>query len=347
MKIEAIDLFCGVGGLTHGLHQANIDVLAGLDNDPSCEYAYKKNNKCEFIAADIAEYDFCKMKNMYSDNSIRVLVGCAPCQPFSVHTHKVKHKENDPRWDLIKYFVHAVKVLNPHVISMENVGGITKEQIFKRFLEDMKKLGYEIDYKIVYCPDYGIPQARRRLVVLGSVLGEIKIPKKTHSKNNYILVKDVIKKLPKIRSGGVSKVDPIHRARNLSTLNLKRIRQSIPKGSWKDWDRELLPDCYRKKSGQTYTSVYGRMSWKDVSPTITTQFSNYGSGRFGHPKQDRGLSVREGALLQTFPQNYDFGQEIYISRTSMHIGNAVPPRLGFVIGVAIQEHVRSECEQKK
>jgi DNA (cytosine-5)-methyltransferase 1 len=347
MKTEAIDLFCGIGGLTYGLRQANINVLAGLDNDKSCEYSYKKNNNCRFIAANIAEYDFLEMKKLYSKDTIKILVGCAPCQPFSSHSYKAKNREKDTRWNLINYFIKAIQVLNPHIISMENVRGISKTDVFEGFVKEVQKLGYKVDYKVVYCPDYGIPQSRSRLVLLGSKLGEIKVPQRTHTKENYVTVGDIIKRLPKIKSGGVSKKDPIHRAKNLSSLNIERIKQSKPKGSWHDWDKSLLPECYKKESGQTYTAVYGRMSWDEVSPTITTQFFNYGSGRFGHPNQDRGLSVREGALLQTFPENYDFGKEISMAKTGRHIGNAVPPMLGFIIGKAIQEHVKSQHEYAK
>lgn len=346
MKIEAIDLFCGIGGLTYGLRKANIKVLAGLDNDESCAYPYEQNNKCKFIAADISKYDFSEMKKMYSKNSTRVLVGCAPCQPFSSHTYKAKNKETDTRWNLINYFIEAIKVLNPHIISMENVRGITKTDIFENFVEEVKKLGYQVDYKVVYCPDYGIPQSRSRLVLLGSKLGKINVPIATHTKDKYVTVGDIIKSLPKIKSGEVSHKDHIHKAKNLSPLNLERMRQSKPKGSWKDWDEKLLPECYKKETGQTYTAVYGRMSWNDVSPTITTQFFNYGSGRFGHPKQDRGLSIREGALLQTFPAEYDFGKEISMTKTGRHIGNAVPPRLGYVIGRAIKQHITKLNEQR-
>lgn len=339
MKIEAIDLFCGIGGLTYGLRQSNINVLAGLDNDESCSYSYEQNNNCKFIAADIAKYDFSEMQKMYSQDSIKVLVGCAPCQPFSSHTFKAKNKQNDARWNLIGYFIKAIEALGPHVISMENVRGITKTDIFEDFLKEVTKLGYQINYKVVYCPDYGIPQSRNRLVLLGSKLGKISVPEKTHTKHNYVTVGDIIKSLPKIKSGQTSHTDAVHRAKNLSPLNLERIRQSRPKGTWRDWDKKLLPECYKKESGKTYTSVYGRMSWNDVSPTITTQFFNYGSGRFGHPKQDRGLSIREGALLQTFPASYDFGKEGSMTKLGRHIGNAVPPRLGYVIGKAIKQHV--------
>ena len=342
--IEAIDLFCGIGGLTYGLKKAGINVLAGLDNDESCAFSYEKNNDSKFICANISDYDFGEMKGLYSKCSFKVLVGCAPCQPFSSHTHKAKNKEKDRRWDLINYFTKAIETMEPDVISMENVRGITKTRVFQNFVERIKKMDYNVDYKVVYCPDYGIPQNRSRLVLLASRLGEISIPEKTHLKDNYVAVGKTIGNLPKIKSGEVSPEDSMHRAKNLSPLNLERIGQSKPNGTWRDWDASLLPECYRKKSGQTYVSVYGRMDWDGVSPTITTQFFNYGSGRFGHPEQDRALSIREGALLQTFPVSYDFGEYVSMTAIARRIGNAVPPKLGYVIGRTIKEHIKKYHE---
>ena len=201
-------------------------------------------------------------------------------------------------------------------------------------------MDYKVDYEVVYAPNYGIPQNRSRLILLASRLGEIKSPRKTHSKDNYVTVGDVIKKLPKIKAGQKNiRMIQCTKQKNLAPINMERIRQSKPKGTWKDWDEKLLPKCYKKDSGQTYTSVYGRMSWDKVSPTITTQFYSYGSGRFGHPEQDRAISIREGALLQTFPLSYDFG-DLPSTQLGRQIGNAVPPRLGFVIGEAINKHVK-------
>ena len=213
--------------------------------------------------------------------------------------------------------------------------------MFEKFVNDVTDLGYQIDYKVIYCPDYGIPQNRSRLVLLGSKKDQIVIPKKTHQQEEYITIADTIKKLPKLKQGSSAKEDPLHKAKGLFPINMERIKQSKQKGTWRDWDKKLLPNCYKKPSGQTYASVYGRMSWDDVAPTITTQFYNYGSGRFGHPEQNRALSLREGALLQTFPQNYDFGALTSLSQTGRHIGNAVPPRLGFVIGKSILEHLEN------
>jgi DNA (cytosine-5)-methyltransferase 1 len=287
MKIEAIDLFCGIGGLTYGLQQANINVLAGLDNDQSCEYAYKANNNANFICEDVSEYNFKSMKKLYSKNSIKILAGCAPCQTFSSHTFKVKGKENDIRWHMIDHFFRGIKAINPDIISMENVRGITKTSIFDNFVNEVVTMGYQIAYEVVNCADYGIPQNRNRLVFLASKLGAIDIPQKTHTKDNRVLIKNIIKTLPKITRGKPHKEDRVHLSRNLSELNIKRIQQSRPSGTWRDWDKKLLPNCYKKESGQSYTTVYGRMDWDKVSPTITTQFTSYGSGRFGHPEQDK------------------------------------------------------------
>lgn len=338
-KIEAIDLFSGIGGLTYGLNQSGVKVIAGIDNDSSCALTFEKNNNAKFICADISKYDFSDVKKMYSKDSIKVLVGCAPCQPFSSHAFKHRKNGKDDRWNLLDHFVRAIITMQPEVVSMENVPGVIKTDVFENFVAQLKKMGYKVDYKVVYTPNYGVPQNRRRLILLASRIGEISIPKETHSKGNYVTVRDVIKSLPKIKSGQKHQDDSMHRSKNLTPLNIERIRQSKPGGSWKDWEKRLLLKCYKKDSGQTYTSVYGRMRWDDVSPTITTQFASYGSGRFGHPEQDRAISLREGALLQTFPLAYDFGN-LPASKICRQIGNAVPPQLGVVIGGAIKDHIK-------
>jgi len=154
----------------------------------------------------------------------------------------------------------------------------------------------------------------------------------------------VIKKLPRVDSGGVSPNDPLHRARRLGPLNLKRIRASKPGGTWHDWPEDLRADCHKKESGASYKSVYGRMQWSEPSPTITTLFHGFGNGRFGHPEQDRALTLREGAMLQTFPETYAFaehGAPISFDAIGRHIGNAVPVDLGRVIGRSIARHLAS------
>ena len=189
-----------------------------------------------------------------------------------------------------------------------------------------------------------MPQKRRRLVLLASKLGEIElIPP---SKNQiYRTVETAIKDLPKLKNGQQDKADPLHRCAKLTNINLERIKQSTPGGTWQEWDKELLPDCYKKSTGKSYSAVYGRMKWDSPSPTMTTQFYIYGTGRFGHPTQNRALSLREGALLQTFPKDYKFveSSEYSLKVIGRHIGNAVPVDLGKIIGESILQHIKKHC----
>ena len=235
--------------------------------------------------------------------------------------------KKDERWNLLKEFTRLIRELNPDIVSMENVPLLEKQGVFRRFKNSIKKDGYEIEYRIVDCAEYGIPQKRRRLVLLASKIGKISLP---NIKTKQKTVKDAIKGLPKIKAGSFHKKDPIHLASNLIDLNLERIRLSKPGGTWRDWPEELRAECHRKKTGSTYSSVYARMEWNKPSPTITTQFYRFGTGRFGHPTQDRALSLREGAILQTFPKEYKFVEKennFSSVRLGIHIGNAVPPKL--------------------
>jgi DNA (cytosine-5)-methyltransferase 1 len=155
-------------------------------------------------------------------------------------------------------------------------------------------------------------------------------------------LKDAIGSLPPVESGEVCKSDPLHRTTKLSELNLQRIKASVPNGTWQDWDESLQLTCHKKGTGKSYQSVYGRMAWNEPSSTITTQFYNFGTGRFGHPTQNRALTIREAAILQTFPKDYKFYEndnEVFIKRLGVHIGNAVPVDLGYVIGKSIVAHL--------
>ena len=341
-EISSVDLFCGVGGLTHGLIKAGIKVRAGIDLDVSCKYAYEANNKAEFIGNDISKIKGKDLEKYWKKGEIKVLVGCAPCQPFSTHSNKVKDKEQGDKWNLLNEFIRIVEETNPSIISMENVPNLSNKQVFINFIEKLKNLKYNVSYKNVYCPEYGIPQKRRRLVLLASKFGKIELIQATHKKENYKTVKDAISHLEVIKSGERSKKDKLHFTTTLSEINLKRIRASIPNGTWEDWHKSLRLECHKKETGKTYKSVYGRMSWNEPSPTITTQFYNYGTGRFGHPEQDRALTIREASILQSFPANYKFigrNKKVLLTRIGTHIGNAVPVNLGYAIGKTIKKHI--------
>jgi DNA (cytosine-5)-methyltransferase 1 len=348
MNTSVIDLFCGVGGLSYGLKEAGLSVVAGIDFDGSCEYAYEKNLKATFLKHDVSKLSGDSLVKDYwkAKNTIKVLAGCAPCQPFSTHSNKNKdiNKSKSDKWNLLSDFARLIGEMKPDIVSMENVPNLSNQNVFNDFVDFLKKNKYHVSYQNVYCPDYGIPQKRRRLVLLASKLGDISIIPKTHTPEEYISVREAIGDLPKVKSGEVCEDDPLHRTTKLSDINLQRIKASKPNGTWLDWDKSIRLNCHTKESGASYKSVYGRMSWNEPSPTITTQFYNYGTGRFGHPAQNRALTIREAAILQTFPPNYKFYKDedkIYFTKIGTHIGNAVPPRLGFIIGKSIQAHLKA------
>lgn len=347
MKINAVDLFCGVGGLTCGIQKSGINVIAGYDIDSKSEYAYEHNNSAEFILKDVKDIDDEEINKLYPvDTEIKVLMGCAPCQPFSAYSNKYKNSDvHLEKVDLLDYFGKQIVFVKPDIVSMENVPQILRRQVFNNFVSILKDNGYFVSYKVVYAPDYGVPQKRKRLLLLASRLGKIELIGPTHNSNRYVTLRDAIEKLPKLEAGETDPNDPLHRCRNLTDINKKRIKQSKPGGTWEDWDEDLLLEAYKKKTGQSYKSVYGRLEWDQPANTITTQFTGIGNGRFGHPEQDRALSLREGALLQTFPENYLFtdpklGNKYSVAQVALQIGNAVPPKLGEVIGISIKKHLR-------
>jgi DNA (cytosine-5)-methyltransferase 1 len=213
------------------------------------------------------------------------------------------------------------------------------------FVKLLEQEGYSVSVNVVYCPQYGIPQTRRRLVLLASQFGPIKlIDPLLKDAKDYRTVKDTIGELPPIGAGEICQTDPFHRASALSPKNLLRIRATSEGGSWKEWPDELKLECHKRQSGKSFGSVYGRMSWNMPSPTITTQCTGLGNGRFGHPSQDRAITPREAALLQTFPLSYKFFEDesaISIIKASRYVGNAVPPVLGEVVAESILQHLEN------
>lgn len=347
MKIAAIDLFCGIGGLTYGLSKSGINVVAGIDLDESCKFAYERNNHGIFIHKSVNEVTSEEIDELFGDTDIKILVGCAPCQPFSTHQKNKKNRSSHKDWGLLYDFLRLVEQTSPQIVSMENVPELRKERVFADFVDNLKLQGYSVKFKIHDASDYGVAQRRKRLLLLASKFGDIEFAE-SHEKK--LTVKDVIFKIDKIKAGIMdNKKDRLHISPMLTDINIKRIKQSKQGGSWHDWDEELLPNCYKKTSGQSYKSVYGRMSWDDVAPTLTTQFINYGTGRFGHPEQDRAISLREGALLQSFPIEYQFideDEKINMRKIARQIGNAVPPKLGEHIGKSVLRHLKRHTNER-
>lgn len=348
-EFSVVDLFCGIGGLTHGFVKEGFNVTAGIDFDNSCKYAFEKNNKTQFLHRDIGSLSVDELTKLF-EKKRKILIGCAPCQPYSIFNRKKEvaiKSDSDPRWKLLYSFSALINETKPEVISMENVPllkNYRNGEVFNDFLKSLEDMGYYITHDIVNAQDYGVPQRRKRLVLLGSLHGKIEMIPPTHTKGNYVTVRQAIGDLPSINDGEVHHNDGLHRARKLTDLTKRRIQATKEGGSWKDWDEELKLTCHKKKGGEVYRSVYGRMQWDDVAPTMTTYCVGLNNGRFGHPEQDRAISLREAALIQSFPKSYnliDKERVFSLGRIAKQIGNAVPVLLGQAIAQSIKLHLNS------
>lgn len=329
--IEAIDLFCGVGGLSCGLASQGVRVVAGIDIDPACQYPFTANHReARFMLSDIKKVRSADLVAFWSRGAIRLLAGCAPCQPFSSYANTAQVDKK--KWRLLDEFKRLIQECSPELVTMENVPRLQGAAPFKAFLRELRKGNYHVAFGVVNAADYGAPQSRKRLVLVASRIGPVKMPVPTHgSPSQWITVRQAIGRLPTLGDGQQSATDSMHLAANLSPLNQSRIRASKPGGTWHDWPSELLAECHRRESGKHSTGVYGRMLWDKPAPTMTTLCNGYGNGRFGHPEQHRGISLREAAIFQSFPKNYRFvepGRPVVSKTLARLIGNAVPPKLG-------------------
>jgi DNA (cytosine-5)-methyltransferase 1 len=342
--ICAVDLFCGAGGLTYGLRQSGIEVAAGIDIDSAAEYAYMKNNPgAKFLCWDVARKNHPSIAKLFDTGKVRLLAGCAPCQPFSRLTNGRREHQ---AWDLLDNFGRFIVGILPELVTMENVPELADRgsEVFERFVKTLERHDYQVDWKLVRCTEYGIPQARQRLVLLASRLGPIVIPKGRYRyPSQWKTVRLTIGDLPPLASGEEDPNDALHVAAQLSPMNLKRIRATRQDGGTRrDWPDDLVLDCHRKESGKSYGSIYARMWWDKPSPTMTTLCTGIGNGRFGHPEQDRAITLREAALFQSFPRNYEFWprkQKLNRSAVGRMIGNAVPPKLARALGEVLLKHV--------
>lgn len=342
-KRACVDLFCGAGGLTHGFVLEGMPVVAGIDMDPACRFPYEANNKkAKFIERDISKVTTAELNELFGNAEIKILAGCAPCQPFSTYAQRYELDGQDGKWGLLYQFARLVKGTRPDVITMENVPSVAKHQVFHDFVDTLQRLGYETWFDVVDSSQFGVPQARRRMVLLASLHGEIKLTQPTVKKPRT--VRQAIGHLRALSAGESAPRDKLHVASTLSSKNLQRIKASKPGGTWRDWPKHLIAECHRADSGRTYPGVYGRMEWDKPAPTMTTQCYGFGNGRFGHPEQDRAISLREAAILQSFPRDYSFvpdDGEVSFKVLGRLIGNAVPVDLGRAIARSINEHLAS------
>ena len=337
---SVVDVFCGAGGLSFGFQREGFDIVAGIDVDEVCRHPYSTNLDAPFLCRDVASLAAEEVADLFVDGYPKVLVGCAPCQPFSSYNQK----NEDPNWQLLSRFAELIVATEPDVVSMENVPRLLNFRsgtVFQDFMEVLRAAGYATVFDILYGPDFGLAQSRFRLVLIAAKDEAPELPTPTHA-GCHRTVLDEIGALAPLQAGQVDRSDPLHCASGLSDLNLKRIKASRPGGSWRDWPEELVAKCHKDERGRGYSAVYGRMEAAKPSPTITTQFYGFGNGRFGHPEQNRALSLREGAMLQGFPQQYSFipdEKKISISQIGRMIGNAVPVPLAQAIARSVYTYL--------
>ncbi len=346
-KLKAVDFFCGGGGMSYGMQKAGIEILAGIDYEITCKETYEANiGKDKFIQADVfnlQEKDLQKQLNLTQNDDDLVLIGCSPCQFWSIiNTDKNKSEKSK---NLLIEFERFVKYFNPGYVVVENVPGVLRkkeESGLDKFIYWLEKHNYSVHFEVHNTSDYGVPQNRKRFTLVANRLTPVKVfPEKDKVKK--ITVKDVIgvkNGFQKIKAGHKDKTEFMHSVPNVSELTLKRLKKVKKDGGNRfDFadDKELQLKCFIGRDN-SFKDTFGRLWWNKPSPTITTKFFSVSNGRFVHPEENRALSLREGACLQSFPKDYKFFGTSH-SAIARLIGNAVPPEYAKRIGQAIiQNH---------
>lgn len=337
-SIRVADFFCGSGGTSAGLRSAGMEIRLGLDNDPEAGATYQLNfPEAAFLETDIGAVAASQVSRSVGDGEGALLVAaCAPCQPYSNFS---RADGRDPRRTLLLRLVPILEEMKPDYVLVENVPGMKAAApagTFNRFRKALRRLGFHMSVSVVDCRNYGVPQRRRRLVLIASRHGPIDFPTPTHGDGliPFATVDQWIGNLPPIASGSRHPTIPNHQASALSPLNLRRIRATPEGGNRDDWPDDLQLDCHKGYSG--HSDVYGRLKRDSQAPVLTTKCTSLSNGRYGHPTQDRPISVREAANLQTFPEDFVFVGGI--KSTTRQVGNAVPVLLSERMGDAIVNH---------
>jgi DNA (cytosine-5)-methyltransferase 1 len=336
MKIKVFDFFSGCGGTSAGLQAAGMEIVFGLDSDPDAAATFQLNfPRAGFLQADLTRLHPSKLQSLISPRRRNPILfcGCAPCQPFS--KQNLHRNAKDRRIPLLSHFGRFVRYYRPEFILVENVPGlqsISQEPgPLPAFAHLLRKLGYQVVSGTIDCCDYGVPQKRQRFVLLASNIGDIALPPKTHgagTERAVSTVNDWIGDLAPIEAGQELASVPNHRAASLSALNLRRIKATPPGGGRLDWPPDLTLRCHVGHTG--HTDVYGRLRLDQPASALTTRCISLSNGRFGHPFQNRALSVREAASLQTFDADFRFSGSL--NSMARQIGNAVPKLLAQRIG---------------
>lgn len=342
-KLKAIDFFCSGGGMSFGMQEAGIKIIAGIDFDPDCQKTYEENIKgSKYILADVSKLNenfLEKELDVKKNDDNLILIGCSPCQYWSII--RTSKKKSEKSKDLLHEFHRFVKHYNPGYVVVENVPGILNkknESGLDKFIKDLENRGYKVHYEVVQLNKFGVPETRKRFSLIANRVSKKEIFPEPDNSNptvrDFIGTENGFKKIP---AGQKDQTLFLHTTAGLNERNLKRLNLT-PKngGSRKSWaNSELQLNAYKKKTGNiSFNDTYGRMSWDKPAPTITTKFFSISNGRFAHPEENRAISLREGATLQTFPKEYKFiGKNI--ATIARMIGNAVPPTYAKRIGETI------------
>ena len=349
LDVKVFDFFSGCGGASCGFRDAGMDVVFALDCDLDSQRTFQINfPSVHFELADIRKMQVRRIRTLveaHRPNPI-LFCGCAPCQPFTNQNTTHPSRDKDDRVPLLSHFAKLIEGCKPDIVFVENVPGLQKlnhhTEPFGRFLQSLKAVGYHFAYKPVRLMRYGVPQSRRRLVLLASRHGPIDLPPETNgpgTKNlRYETVRDWIEDLPPIDDGEQHACIPNHRAARLSERNLERVQATPEGGGHSDWPKRLRLKCHEQTKG--YSDVYGRMSWDRPASALTTRCISYSNGRFGHPEQNRAISIREAASLQTFPRDFLFAGSM--GSMARQIGNALPVRLATIVGKHVIGHLKKQ-----
>lgn len=346
-SLKAVDFFCSGGGMSYGMQQAGIEILAGIDFDKTCEETYISNIKgAKFIHLDIFNLKESELQRELSlkrrDKNL-ILIGCSPCQFWSIiNTDKNKSSKSK---DLLKEFRRFVEYFQPGYVVVENVPGVLKrktESGLEEFIDWLRNNKYKVHFDVHEVSDYGVPQHRKRFTLIANRVTKIELEPVKHNGEKQT-VRDVLgveNGFPKVKAGHKDESDFMHTVAGLTEINIRRLALTEENGgtrlAYAD-NSELAPNCHRNDK-ENFTDTYGRMWWDRPSPTITTKFYSISNGRFAHPEENRAISLREGAVLQSFPKEYIF-RTTSIENAARMIGNAVPPRYAEAIGKAIiQNH---------
>jgi DNA (cytosine-5)-methyltransferase 1 len=342
MPIQVFDFFSGCGGTSRGFADAGMDIAFALDNDKDAIKTFSFNfpNTVHWNS-DIRTVSPSDIpSHLFTVNDPVLFCGCAPCQPFSRQNRNKFDK--DPRKDLLSEFGRFVSSFLPDYIVLENVPGLqkvdTRDGQFALFMELLDSLNYHCSWGILPALWFGVPQKRERLVLLAARHADIQLPQPSNgpgrANENFSTVREWIWDLPPIAAGEKHPNDPDHEAANLSEINSRRIAATPEGGGRQDWPEELWLDCHKQHNG--HTDVYGRLSWDKPASGLTTRCISLSNGRFGHPEQNRAISLREAACLQTFPKNYRFSGSL--RSKARQVGNAVAPLMAQRIGEHINAH---------